>query len=64
MASSPTPLRCAYIMPAWKNKTFVFITAHLAAQFKAIGATNYVQIEVNHEELGPLTLTIQRQRGR
>ena len=27
------------------------------------GATNYVQIEVNHEELGPLTLTIQRQRG-
>src|SRR5262249_30170985 len=46
-----------------EDKTFVFITAHLAAQFKAIGATNYVQIEVNHEELGPLTLTIQRQRG-
>ncbi len=45
------------------DKTFVFIAAHLAAQFKAIGATNYVQIEVNHEELGPLTLTIQRQRG-
>ena len=47
-----------------EDKTFVFITAHLAAQFKAIGATNYAQIEVNHEELGPLTLTIQRQRGR
>ena len=47
-----------------KDKTFVFIAAHLAAQFKAIGATNYAQIEVNHEELGPLTLTIQRQRGR
>ena len=46
-----------------EDKTFVFITAHLAAQFKAIGATNYVQIELNHEELGPLTLTIQRQRG-
>ena len=42
------------------DKIFVFITAHLAAQFKAIGATNCVQIEVNHEELGPLTLTIQR----
>jgi len=47
-----------------EDKTFVFITAHLATQFKAIGATNYAQIEVNHEELGPLTLTIQRQRGR
>ena len=47
-----------------EDKTFVFIAAHLAAQFKAIGATNYIQIEVNHEELGPLTLTIQRQRGR
>ena len=46
-----------------EDKTFVFITAHLAAQFKAIGATNYVQIELNHEELGPLTLTIQRQPG-
>jgi hypothetical protein len=46
-----------------EDTTFVFITAHLAAQFKAIGATNYVRIEVNHEQLGPLTLTIQRQRG-
>ena len=46
-----------------EDKTFVFITAQLAAQFKAIGATNYVQIEVNHAELGPLTLTIQRQHG-
>jgi hypothetical protein len=46
-----------------EDKTFVVITARLAAQFKTIGATNYVQLEVNHEELGPLTLTIQRQRG-
>jgi ABC-type methionine transport system ATPase subunit len=45
------------------DETFVFIAAHLAAHFKTIGATNYAQIEVNHEELGPLTLTIQRQRG-
>jgi hypothetical protein len=46
-----------------EDKTFVFIVAHLAAQFKAIGASNYTQVEVNHEELGPLMLTIQRQRG-
>ena len=46
-----------------EGKTFVFIIADLAAQFKAVGATNYIQIEVNHEELGPLTLTIQRQPG-
>ncbi len=47
-----------------EDKTFVFIAAHLAAQFEAVGATSYVQIEVNHEELGPLMLTLQRQRGR
>ena len=47
-----------------EDKTSVFIAAHLAAQFKAIGASNYAQIEVNHEKLGPLTLTLQRQRGR
>jgi hypothetical protein len=47
-----------------EDKTFVFIAAHLAAHFKTIGATNYAQIEVNHVELGPLMLTIQRQRGR
>jgi hypothetical protein len=35
----------------------------LAVDGDASGATNYIQIEVNHEELGPLTLTIQRQRG-
>jgi hypothetical protein len=46
-----------------EDDTFAFIAAHLAAQFKAIGTTNYVQIEVNHEELGLLMLTIQRQRG-
>src|SRR5262245_41296922 len=47
-----------------EDKTFVFIAEHLSALLKAIGDTNYIQIEVNHEELGPLTLTIQRQRGR
>lgn len=47
-----------------EDKTFVFIAAHLAAQFKVIGATNYAQIEVNDEVLGPLMLTIQRKRGR
>src|SRR5262249_37393405 len=46
-----------------ENKTFVFIPARLAAQFKATGPTNYVQIEVSQEELAPLPLTIQRRRG-
>jgi hypothetical protein len=30
-----------------EDKIFVFIAAHLAAQFKTIGAANYAQIEVN-----------------
>src|SRR5262245_26017968 len=47
-----------------EDQTFVFIAAYLAAQFKALGATNYAQIDVNHEELGPLVLTIQRKRRR
>jgi hypothetical protein len=45
-----------------EDKTFVFIAAHLAAQFKTMAATNCAQIEVNHEKLGLLTLTIRRQR--
>src|SRR5262250_2611645 len=28
-----------------EDKTFVFIAAHLAAQFKAIGATNYLRLD-------------------
>src|SRR5262249_55244036 len=64
-ASSPTPAQMRLHHAGLKeDKTFVFIAAHLAAQFKAIGATNPIQTEVNQEELGPLTLTIQRQRGR
>ena len=47
-----------------EDETFVFIAAHLAAQFKVIGASNYARVEVNHEQLGPLTLTIERQSGR
>jgi|SRR5579872_1980815 len=34
-----------------EDKTFVFIAAHLAAQFKAIAATNHIQIDVNHRSL-------------
>ncbi|HTO64617.1 MAG TPA: hypothetical protein VMM15_25590 [Bradyrhizobium sp.] len=46
------------------NSKFADAAAHLAARFKAIGATNDAQIEVNHEELGPLMLSIRRRRGR
>lgn len=40
------------------------IAAHLAATFKAMGGKNYIQIEVNHDELGPLVLTMQRRLGK
>jgi hypothetical protein len=39
-----------------EDKIFVFIAAHLAAQFKTLAATNCAQIEVNHEQVGLLTL--------
>ena len=39
------------------------IAEHLAASFKAIGGTNYVQMELTHDELGPLVMTIQRKHG-
>lgn len=39
------------------------IAEHLAASFKAMGGENYVQMEVSHDELGPLMLTIQRKYG-
>lgn len=57
----PTPPKFACTIAGLEDKTFVFIAAHLAARFEAIGVTNYARIEVNHEELGPLMLTIERQ---
>lgn len=39
------------------------IAEHLAASFKAMGGENYVQMEMGHDELGPLVLTIQRKHG-
>ena len=44
------------------------ITAYIAAEmgsfFKSAGGQNYVEIRVNHEELGPLVLTMQRAHGK
>jgi hypothetical protein len=40
------------------------IGAFLVAEFKARGATNYLAIECNTEELGPMVLTIQRKWGK
>lgn len=39
------------------------IANHMAATLKAHGAQNYVEIGFTHEELGPLTLMVQRDRG-
>lgn len=40
------------------------IAEHLAATFKAAGAENFIEIEVNHDELGPLMLTMRRRFGK
>ena len=39
------------------------IAEHLAAAFKAQGGKNFVEMEVTHDELGPLVLTMQRRHG-
>jgi hypothetical protein len=36
---------------------------HLATTFKEMGGENYVCIEMNHDELGPMILSIQRRFG-
>lgn len=36
---------------------------HLAEAFKAMGGDNYVCLEMNHDELGPMILSIQRRFG-
>lgn len=40
------------------------IAEHLASEFKRAGGENYVSFEINHDELGPLTLTMQRRFGK
>jgi len=40
------------------------VAAFLVADFKAQGATNYAAFEINHTELGPLLLTMQRRWGK
>lgn len=39
------------------------IAEYLAQTFKAMGGENYVDIEINHDELGPLILRMQRRFG-
>jgi hypothetical protein len=39
------------------------LAEHLASAFKKQGGRNYIQIEVTHDELGPLQLTLQRRWG-
>lgn len=40
------------------------MAAAFAGQFKGAGGTNYVEFNFNHEETGPMTITMQRQAGR
>ena len=44
----------------FKSPLFMLIAEHLALQFKAAGGENYVTFEIDHDELGPMALTMQR----
>jgi hypothetical protein len=39
------------------------VAASFAGQFKANGATNYLELSGNHPETGPFTITMQRTHG-
>ncbi|HAT2246347.1 TPA: hypothetical protein I8455_001028 [Aeromonas hydrophila] len=39
------------------------LAASFAGQFKASGATNYLELSGNHPETGPFTITMQRKHG-
>lgn len=39
------------------------LAASFAGQFKACGATNYLEMSGNHPETGPFTITMQRKHG-
>lgn len=39
------------------------VAASFAGQFKASGATNYLEMSGNHPETGPFTITMQRKHG-
>lgn len=39
------------------------LVASFAGQFKANGATNYLELSGNHPETGPFTITMQRTKG-
>lgn len=40
------------------------LAASFAGQFKGSGATNYLEMGMTHEELGPFTVTMQRRDGK
>lgn len=57
----------------WKNGILDLTVSHplsvllvneMASLFKSMGAENYVDITLNHRELGPLVLRIQRANGK
>lgn len=46
-----------------KSPMALLLAHHMAAILKAYGAENYVEIRFSHDELGPLTLVVQRVNG-
>src|SRR5579875_2303715 len=47
----------------FQSNVIPILAEHLAEQFKAAGGENYVSFEIDHKDLGPLILRIQRRSG-
>lgn len=49
---------------SFQGEVVQVVAAGLAAAFKDAGGANYLALELEHEELGPLVLTMQRRWGK
>jgi len=50
---------------AWLKSEFVYVMAALLVDlFKAMDGENYVEMSIDHTELGPLVMTLQRKDGK
>ena len=47
-----------------KHPIVPVMAQHLVEAFKAAGGVNYVSFEINTEDLGPLTMTMQKRWGK
>jgi len=48
----------------FKSPIIPLIVESMAASLKHLGAENYASLEMTHDEMGPLLLTVQRRRGK